>query len=779
MKAVIMAGGEGTRLRPVSSNRPKPMVRLFDKPVLEHIIELLKKNGINESCLTLRYMPQIVTDHFGDGSRFGITLDSRVEETPLGTAGGVKACEDFIGDEPFLVISGDAVCDFDLKKCIDFHNEKNAEVTIVLYAHPSPLEYGLVMAAPDGRVERFIEKPPWDKVFTNLINTGIYIISAKVLKDIPENKTFDFAKDLFPALLAQNRGIYAYEATGYWCDIGSSEAYLQCGMDALSGKLSLDIGAPETQQDVWSNSEIPQGVSIAPPCYIGGDVMIEPGASIGPFTILGEGSRIGKNAVISGSMIDGAFIGNNVTSFGSVVCCGAAIQEGVVLGQGSIIGEGTQIGGGSVVSERVRIWPGIEIPSESRINRNLVGGMLPSSLRFSEGGQVRGEFGTQITPEACFTIGAALGSKNKMGLCFSGGSAARIAALAMECGLCSSGATAIEMDCSFPAAASWAAYHYGLPALVFVGQTGDRLELHFFGDDGKPITRDDERKIENAISTGEYPRASASSTGSSDSAFGTLRAYISAACRAGLIASGDRPALEVSVAGYGSASRALKKTLEGLGCKLSERRRGIPVFEITEGGFSLHAEDENGIPIDFGRILVMLALVEFEDGSGRAWAPYTAPAALDVLAMNYGAKVLRLGRDGTEAEDLYISQPFMRDGIFAAARLCSALSHRRESLASLSDRIPAFRTLTREVEISVNRGALMRELSGSCAEMSTELLDGLRVDTGLGRVHLTPSVSHSALKIISEASDMEAAEELQTEFIKRIKNLEAKINTKH
>ncbi|MCL2588739.1 MAG: NDP-sugar synthase, partial [Oscillospiraceae bacterium] len=318
MKAIIMAGGEGTRLRPVSLNSPKPMVRLFDRPVLEHTLNLLKRNDITEACLTLRFLPQVVTDYFGDGAAFGMKLTHRIEESPLGTAGGVAACEDLIDGEHVLVLSGDAVCDFDLQACIAFHREKQADATIVLYAHPEPLEYGLVMTDAAGRVERFIEKPPWNQVFTNRINTGVYILSPRALAEIPAGVRYDFGRDLFPKLLEKGMKLYGVEAAGYWCDIGSPEAYLQSSIDALDGKLTLDLGA---------QPEVPAGVIVQQPCYIGNNVRLEQGARIGPHAIIGAGSRIGAGAAITRSMVDGATVGQDTRLDGVIVGRGAVLRE--------------------------------------------------------------------------------------------------------------------------------------------------------------------------------------------------------------------------------------------------------------------------------------------------------------------------------------------------------------------------------------------------------------------------------------------------------------------
>jgi NDP-sugar pyrophosphorylase family protein len=234
-----MAGGEGKRLKPVTGSLPKPMVPLVGKPLMERIIELLHGAGITEICAALKYNPQPIIDHFGDGSRLGVHLEYRLEGEPLGTAGGVRNCADFYGTEDFIVISGDAACDFDLHQVIDAHKAAAPAVTMALYENSEPLSYGLVLPESDGAVRCFIEKPTWDRVITNLVNTGIYIVSPRAMDFVPAGVPFDFAKDLFPLLMERGEQIRGEVMEGYWCDVGTPRAYYQCCLDALDGKLHL------------------------------------------------------------------------------------------------------------------------------------------------------------------------------------------------------------------------------------------------------------------------------------------------------------------------------------------------------------------------------------------------------------------------------------------------------------------------------------------------------------------------------------------------------------
>lgn len=242
MKAVIMAGGEGKRLKSITGELPKPMVPLLGRPMMEHILLLLRQHGFTEVCAAVKYRAGDIISCFGRWRELGLRLEYRVEEQALGTAGGVKNCADFYGDEDFLVISGDAACDFDLSALIDAHRESGAAVTIALYRHPEPLRYGLTVTDSEGWVRAFIEKPAWGRVVTDLVNTGIYVISPRVMALVPEGESFDFAKDLFPLLLERGEKLLGVAMDGYWCDVGTPLSYYRCCVDALEGRLHITPG---------------------------------------------------------------------------------------------------------------------------------------------------------------------------------------------------------------------------------------------------------------------------------------------------------------------------------------------------------------------------------------------------------------------------------------------------------------------------------------------------------------------------------------------------------
>lgn len=323
MKAIIMAGGKGTRLMPISARSPKPMTKLMGLPLLEHIVELLRANGFTELCMTLGHMPEQIEDYFGNGEKFGVSIEYRIEKKPLGTAGGVRSCADFCGNEDFLVISGDAACDFNLKYLAERHCESKADVTMALYRHPEPLRYGTVLVSKDSEVRQFIEKPSWERVVTDLVNTGVYIISSHVMELIPAGAVADFAKDLFPMLMKRKFRMLGAQIDGYWCDIGDAKSYLQCCMDALDGKLKLKKTAPgEYLEDSLS--------------FVCNGAKVDKSASI-RHSVIHPGGKVAANSRIVESLIEGGEVGEGCLINGTVVCSGAVTGDYRRTDKGDVI----------------------------------------------------------------------------------------------------------------------------------------------------------------------------------------------------------------------------------------------------------------------------------------------------------------------------------------------------------------------------------------------------------------------------------------------------------
>ena len=769
MKAVILAGGEGTRLRPLSLHRPKPMVPLLDRPVLAHIISLLKSHGITDICATLQYRPDSIRDYFGDGSAFGVSLTYFIENTPLGTAGSVKACADFLGDEDFLVISGDAVCNFDLSACADFHRQKKADATLILYRHETPLEYGLVMTDEAQKITQFVEKPAWGQVCTNTINTGIYVLNPNILELVPQDTPFDFGKDLFPALLKEQRPMYGYTAEGYWCDIGDCRAYLHCMEESLDLKTGITPDAPEVRPGIWSASPLPENVDIEPPCYIGHQVTIASHAQIGPYTMLGDHSSVGSGSKVERSLLEAARIGDKATLYGAILYRGASVGDGAILNEGVVIGEDSHIGDGAIVQESSRIWPNQAVPSGAKQNGNLTAGSPKGSLQFGDGGVFKGAHNLEITPEFCLSLGATIGaSEGPVSIGWTGGNDAQNLADALACGVRAAGGTAVRHDGGCESAAAWLARTFSYPRSLFVRSDGKQVFIRCLGADGLPLSRSEERKIEGLLLRGE--QSYAAKTGSYQALQGIPSRYIQAAVNEALrTVSVFRP-FSVSVKGQFPEAALLTHLFERLDCAVEPAQPGIPIFQLSHGGLRLSAIDEAGVELAPHRLLTLLCQIAFRQGHGAVAVPPEASAAIELAAEPFGAQVFRLGRDGKLAEALYARQIFLRDALFGAAYLSVYLGAQKQTLHAIAEHLPKLHTEMREIPLSGSRGAIMEQLAQNDTPIDKPGIGtGLRFETKGGHVYITPLIRRAAVRIMGEGPTAELASELCDFYTEKIK----------
>ncbi len=767
MKAVILAGGEGTRLRPLSCDTPKPMTNLFDRPVMEHTINLLKKHGITEIAATLCYMPHVFEEYFGDGSKFGVSLRYYYEDVPLGTAGGVAACREFLDDD-FLVISGDAVCDFDFGPLYEFHKRNHAEVTVVLSRQSNPLGYGLVLTDQEGRVERFIEKPSWDSVFTDTANTGIYILSPKVLQDVPPEKKFDFAHDLFPKLLSEKRAVYAVAAEGYWCDIGNCDAYLTCVRDALAGRVQLDL--PPAEHGNRSLSPIPNDAVISAPVYVGPNVTIGEGAHIGPYTVLGEGSKVGQDARVTGSVLHSAVIGRGARLRDCILCRGAKVGDGAILQSGCVIGEKAQIGSEAQLHTGVLVWPEKSCEPGAEIRFNITSRAAREPLSFDETAAVTGESDGMLTPEFCISLGIAAamacGKEPRIGIGCENLPACGMLASALECGIRAGGARAIRCGGSFAAAAAFAARYASFDLCFFVYRDeGENITVRAFDTDGLPPAREVIRKIEATLRQGDFIRAPYGKTGRVMKLTGLMDVYCRAATSHGN-ARGRNYAVRTS-----AASPALCNALWLMGARIAPRAEGRAAFEPSNDGLCLRILDETGRLLDNERTMACAAYASLESG-GELAVPFDAPAAFDALAERFGKHLYRVGRDGDTARRLWAAQLFMHDAVHRAAYLAAYTASHGMTIAQLAEKAPKFHTEYREIPLSSNRARFMRAMSDAFGAAYPEYGSGMRVHMDGGWVTIAPLARSCAVRICAESSAAELARELCDGISERIRQLD-------
>ncbi len=369
-----MAGGKGTRLRPLTCNRPKPMVPLVQKPVMQYSIEWLREHGITDIAVTVQYLPDVIKNYFGDGSKFGVSLTYFEETTPLGTAGSVKQAEDFL-DEPFVVVSGDALTDLNLYEGISFHYQRGSLVTIFMKHVDDPTEFGVITTDEQKKIVRFYEKPSWDQVFSHTVNTGIYVMDPKVFGYIEAEKMVDFSKEVFPRLLEENVGLFGFQADGYWSDIGNIQQYRQAQFDLLDGKVVASLAGDEFAPNIWMDGHaiIEDGAEITGPVSIGAGVRIRKGAKIGPYSIIGSQSLIDKYATLQQSVLwEQTSIGEASELKGLTVCDHVKIAPYVQANEQAIIGSNTTILEHVHIQAKVKIWPSKKVLANQIISESVL-----------------------------------------------------------------------------------------------------------------------------------------------------------------------------------------------------------------------------------------------------------------------------------------------------------------------------------------------------------------------------------------------------------------------
>ena len=410
-----MAGGFGTRLRPLTCNTPKPMVPLMNKPMMEHIVALLRTHGIKDLIASLFYQPDVITGYFGNGSAFGVTMNYVRADADYGTAGSVRNGT-YGMHERIMVISGDVLTDFDLSAALHYHEAKKAKATIVLSRVKNPLQFGVVITGDDGKITRFLEKPSWGEVFSDTINTGIYILEPEVLEMVPYRSDYDFSKDLFPLLLRQDAGLYGYVANGYWRDIGNLNEYQDAHIDALNGLVQMVKDGTQTgNMYVGEGTLIPSGgvqtsgtVMIGKSCTIGENTMLS-NTVIGDNCVIGPGARI-MNSVIWHDTV----IGHSTELTYDVIGTRCSIGEKSVLAENAFIGDGCWIGRNSRLGANIKLWPEKVVEEGSIVTRSLVWEDKWLRELFSDA-RVTGLSNVEMTPEFGARLGSAYGAFIGMG----------------------------------------------------------------------------------------------------------------------------------------------------------------------------------------------------------------------------------------------------------------------------------------------------------------------------------------------------------------------------
>lgn len=516
MRAVLMAGGSGTRLRPLTCDLPKPMVPVLNRPIAEHIINLLKRHNITEIIATLHYLPDVMRDYFQDGSEFGVQMTYAVEEDqPLGTAGCVKNVAELL-DETFLVISGDSITDFDLTAAIQFHKQKQSKATIVLTSVTNPIEFGVVIIDENQRIKRFLEKPSSSEIFSDTVNTGTYILEPDILEYLPFNQETDFSKDLFPLLLEKGEPMYGYVAEGYWCDVGHLDAYREAQYAALYQRVKLDIDYTERSPGLWvgQNTHIDPAAHIETPALIGHNCRIGARAQLTSGTVIGDNVIVGADADLKRPIIwNGVIIGEEAHLRACVAARGTRIDRRANVLEGAIVGSLSSVGEEALVNPGVRVWPSKKIEPGATLNMNLIWGHAAHRNLFGLRG-VSGLANVDITPEFAVKLGAAFGSTLKpnsnVTVSRDQRPISRMVTRSLVAGLMSVGVNVQHLE-----ATAIPVSRTVVPTLAVAGgihvrvhpDRPDHILIEFFDQKGINLSKGREKKIEGAYFKEDFRRA--------------------------------------------------------------------------------------------------------------------------------------------------------------------------------------------------------------------------------------------------------------------------------
>ena len=827
MKAVIMAGGFGTRLRPLTTHVPKPLVPVGNVPIMEHTVRLLKRHGFTDLLVLLYFLPETITGYFGDGGRWGVRMTYATPTADLGTAGAVKFAAGELG-EPVLVISGDVLTDFDLGAAVRSHRERAAEATMVLTRVDSPLAYGIVITDESGRIVRFLEKPSWGEVFSDTINTGIYILDPAVLGVVPAGRPYDFGKELFPALLASGRPLYGHVAEGYWRDVGDLTEYRTAHLDLLQQRVGVDIPGTLTEASGY-RAWVGEGARVDFLAKLSGSVIIGPGVHVAAGVrldncVIGHDSTIAAGAEIESSVLwDRVDVGAGARVKEAIVGTRAQIGANAFIAEGVVIGDYAKIGESSTVKANAKVWPYKEVEDGATLAMSLVWADRWSRSIFGRYG-VSGLANIEISPEFAAKLGAAFGAtvgkRRIMITSRDHHKASRMINRALMAGLLSVGVDVQDLGVAPVSVVRYQISALGLAGGVHVRKSpydAQLIDIKFFDARGLECAPDREKSVERLFFMEDFYRAPMEETGVLAFPHAGTDRY-----RDGLLKSVDAEVIKraglrmVLDYGFGSASAIFPGVLGALGVEVISLNAYLDESRITKtadefqrsltqlsnivrtlgadlgvlldtGAEKVFLVDEKGdiLPGDLALALISLLVMRTRP-AGRIVVPVTASRNIDRLAEEHGFQVTRsrgTPRALTEAalaDDVVLVgeelggvifprfQPAF-DGMAAVVHILEMMARLDVRLHQLTRAVPESHITRLEVPCPNERkGTVMRRLMEATKGEDVELIEGVRVRRAEEWVAATPDADRACFHVVAEAGDKERARALAEEFRDKI-----------
>jgi mannose-1-phosphate guanylyltransferase/phosphomannomutase len=801
------------------------MMPLANRPMMEHILDLLKRHGFDEVVVTVAFMANHIRNWFGDGSEFGVRMVYATEETPLGTAGSVRnAMEELT--EPFLVISGDVLTDVDLTKIVAAHEEKQGMATIGLIRVDNPLEFGIVITREDGSIERFLEKPGWGQVFSDTINSGIFVLDPDIFDYIEADRPVDFSSEVFPALLADGKALYGAVADGYWEDVGNLESYLSAHADILDGKVEVAIDGFEQTEGLFigENVRVHPDAVITGPGVIGDNCRIQAGARIGPYSVLGANVRVRADADIERAVIaDNTYLAEHVSIRGAVVGRSCDLRAGVKVDEGAVIGDECFVGEGSHIAAGVKVYPFKTIEAGAAVNTSIVWETKGSRSLFGRWG-VSGLANVDITPELVTRLAMAYGSTLKQDdvvvTARDSSRSARMLKRAVHAGLNAAGVSVQDLEVVPLPVTRFTTRRPGVAGAVALRldrNDPNSIVIQFMDGDGADMSENGHRKIERIFNREDYRRVFPSEIGDIDYPPRAFEHYATA-----LEAMVDLPrirAAEIKVVadyGYGAVSFIMPNLLAKLGAEVlainpfastsgaadfDPVRNGKIVGDlVTSSGAGLGVMFSAGgqllrVVDDAGRLLehtqLVLALIELRGSleGARVALPVSMTSTATELVEAHGGSVLLTQTSGAAimgaaAEPLvclaadssgrFVVPGFMPafDATATFVSLLDLLAGSDRTLSEVVDGLPEVHMVTREVVTPwEQKGAVMRVLVEQSKDREVDLIDGVRIHHDDGWALVLPDPDDPLTRVTAEGADMAAAERLADEYVRRIEQL--------
>ncbi len=739
---------------------------------MEHIIDLLRTHGIRDIVVTLCAKGDLIEQHFGDGKRLGVTLTYVREYSPLGTAGSVRQAASLLEDT-FLVISGDVLTDIDLGEVIDFHHKRNAQVTLALTRVKNPLEYGVVLTDSRGKVKMFYEKPGWGEVFSDLINTGIYVLEPVAIRAVPPGVQYDFSKDLFPRLLSEGADIFGIRSKGYWCDIGTVSQYRQANADALARRVKLHIPGEEIAPGVFAGegTAIYRGASFEPPVCLGKHVVVKQSARLRSHCVIGDGCVLNEEARLEDSVLwAGVSVGSSARLSGAVVCSGARLADEVVVHEGAAVGEGASLGAGSTVRSDARVWSGENIEERSVVGPFAVASPGGGSMFRSRGIRVR--YGQAAGPEQFCSYGGALCALLGTGSYILASGQSRISRLlcqAVSLGIQSCGSDVCTLPVGTPAVVRHAIRATQARGGAYVLEEDDLCFVEFYDGAGLPLSRDQERKFENVLSRMELPRAARDQVGESrledDLVLGYIMSLPRCTGRSVAVAGGIK---ELSRLVFPSAT--LAEGEEELKQALQEGKASFGLLLDSLGeSIKIYLPGQTMLSGQQVASLVLSVLLRV-DPRKEVYLPVNMSQSVENVALAHGCKVTRTrtqARPVLEAE----FDHFLYDGYRAAAYLAmfsESGGNIKDMVSSLSPVYISVKSVTCPLEVKAN---VMSGLIQSSLSNRVVLIEGVKAFHDQGWVLVLPDAERPACAVYAEGVSMEVADDLTAMYAKRIQEL--------